>query len=423
MLKRHFKKHTKAARYLIGIGDKVYQYRRDVLPQQQSEALLQAIRVVKEHLSAAASDKAAENLEKANERLDQKLKQCGGTLYPRSFLSENVEMLLVAAILVIGIRTFFLQPFKIPTNSMSPTYSGMTSEVFTPDHPRPGPIKGVLRTISLGATAYHLQAPAEGQLEIPIKILRNTHGILGTIACESFRGRKFGLLPTPRLRYTFHIGEHPVSLDVPQDFTLEQTLLKSLYPQYTNFGDLLADSYKNGYLRQYPSRGEWILATSKSFKKGQTILNFDLLTGDMLLVDRCSYHFRPPQIGDPIVFRTNEIPSIGTDKYYIKRLAGLGGDTVEIRAPMLYRNSQPIEGADAFIQNGQQTGEYSGYQNRGRLTRGRTDRIPDGYGYALGDNSASSSDSRMWGYLPEKALIGKAFFIYYPFSSRWGIAQ
>ena len=58
------------------------------------------------------------------------LRRTGGAIYPKSSLVENVEFFLVAAIVILGIRTYFLQPFKIPTNSMWPTYNGMTPEAF-----------------------------------------------------------------------------------------------------------------------------------------------------------------------------------------------------------------------------------------------------------------------------------------------------
>ena len=72
---------------------------------------------------------------------------------------------------------------------------------------------------------------------------------------------------------------------------------------------------------------------------------FDVLLGDALFVDRMSYNFISPKVGDPIVFRTATIDEfnaqlnsqtftqIGEDKYYIKRLVGEPGDQLEIRVP------------------------------------------------------------------------------------------
>ena len=58
------------------------------------------------------------------------LRRTGGAIYPKTALIENVEFFLVAAIVILGIRTYFVQPFKIPTNSMWPTYNGMTPQVY-----------------------------------------------------------------------------------------------------------------------------------------------------------------------------------------------------------------------------------------------------------------------------------------------------
>jgi signal peptidase I len=54
---------------------------------------------------------------------------------------------------------------------------------------------------------------------------------------------------------------------------------------------------------------------------------------------------------------------------------------------------------------------------------GVKNEIPTGNYVALGDNSANSLDSRYWGFVPEKSVIGKAIFIYYPFTKRWGFAE
>ncbi|MBQ7332699.1 MAG: S26 family signal peptidase, partial [Opitutales bacterium] len=50
-------------------------------------------------------------------------------------------------------------------------------------------------------------------------------------------------------------------------------------------------------------------------------------------------------------------------------------------------------------------------------------RVPEGFFYALGDNSANSYDSRGWGGVPADDIVGSALFILYPFSSRWGLAE
>src|SRR5205085_6127698 len=91
----------------------------------------------------------AEKLKLAIEALEPVLKRTGGAIYPKSALVENVEFFLVAAIVIIGIRTFFVQPFKIPTNSMWPTYNGMTPQLFASTADEPGPAAEVLRVLAL----------------------------------------------------------------------------------------------------------------------------------------------------------------------------------------------------------------------------------------------------------------------------------
>ncbi|HQU09557.1 MAG TPA: signal peptidase I [Opitutales bacterium] len=158
-------------------------------------------------------------------------------------------------------------------------------------------------------------------------------------------------------------------------------------------------------------------------------MSFDILSGDMLFVDRLSYHWRAPTVGEPIVFHTRNVVGLrGPDgqpdnKYYIKRLVGLPGDGLEIREPVLYRNGAPITGAQAFLDNAEKLGDYPGYVNRGSMKPGVTVAVPAGEFYALGDNSPHSGDSRYWGGVPEAEVVGHAVFIFYPFSKRWGWAH
>jgi signal peptidase I len=156
-------------------------------------------------------------------------------------------------------------------------------------------------------------------------------------------------------------------------------------------------------------------------------LSFDVLTGDQLFVDRVSYHFARPAVGQGFVFRTGNIPGIAIeygDQYYIKRLVGLPGDRIEIRDPALYRNGSPIQGSPAFDRNARRDGLYRGYlpgpENGGLLREGEEAIVPDDHFFALGDNSSNSADGRYWGYVPAADVVGKPLFIYFPFTSRWG---
>ena len=168
-----------------------------------------------------------------------------------------------------------------------------------------------------------------------------------------------------------------------------------------------------------------------SVKKGQPILSFDILTGDLLFVDRITYNFLPPKVGQGFVFKTENINSQEMEdlqgqqirQYYIKRLVGLPGDKLEVKAPALWRNDQPITGADAFGLNARKEGKYPGYYAERQLAPGHIVNVPAHNYYAMGDNSPRSKDSRYWGYVPEKEVVGKPLFIYYPLTTRWGLAR
>jgi signal peptidase I len=188
------------------------------------------------------------------------------------------------------------------------------------------------------------------------------------------------------------------------------------------------------------------LPIGKTVRKGETIMSFDILTGDLLFVDRLTYNFIRPSVGSGFVFKTGNIhspemqdPVTGAQisQYYVKRLVGTPGDTLEIKAPVLYRNGKPIEGSPAFDKNARKEGKYPGYTNDsggpvmadgvqvsdGALPPGRTVKVPPHSFFAMGDNSPRSKDSRFWGFVPEKDVVGRPLFIYFPFTSRWGLAR
>ena len=424
------------ARENLHIANKVYRYRSDVLsPDDLSELGDAAHALQTEYKNKAGSD---EQFESSIERLKSILQRTGGAFYSKPAWAENAEVFLVAAILAIGIRFFFFQPFKIPTNSMYPTYNGMTHEVYTPESPRPNLLKKILRKAQLWATPYTISAPRSGRLLIPINITESPNPNGPSRFLIDFNpslGKRLGLFPTWRLGYRFYFDDlsKPVLLQVPSKFSgIDDIVRQRFYPDAPDWRipnpqvtQWVAEKRATGEIIQVNGRS--YLSPKENFKPADTALTFDILTGDTLFVDRFSYHFFKPKSGAPFVFRTGKIPGIselhgGKAQYYIKRLAGEPGDTLEIRDRALYRNGQAADGAQAFIDNAQRKGEYEGYLPIGNLDK-QSIRVPEKTYYALGDNSDASSDSRVWGWVPDSEVIGKALFIFYPFSHRWGLAQ
>jgi len=139
-----------------------------------------------------------------------------------------------------------------------------------------------------------------------------------------------------------------------------------------------------------------------------------LLEGDIIMVNKFLYgakvpftdlrlpKVREPNRGDVVVF----IYPDDTKKDFIKRLIAFGGETVEIKDGTVYINDKPLT-SPIFNQR------Y--YYNRGDFAaeNGKIIVPADTY-FVLGDNSASSHDSRYWGFVPKKNLLGEAILIYWP---------
>lgn len=404
----------------LRLAEKVYHYRKDLLKEKELQELVSASTHLQESLRRKEE---APKLRLAAERMEDALRKYGGPYYRRSGWNENIEVLLVAAILAIGIRTYFVQPFKIPTNSMWPTYYGMTHEVFVEPEERPGPLAGAVRRVALGARRYSVEAPAGG--EVRIEIQRREDGRVGILPIGLVPSRTWFIFPAQAYQFRLFVDETPVTFDVPIDFQVEGVLQEAFFSNTSDFEQAIQRE-----LQRHGGRaGTILVGTGKQVQPGDTVLEFDILTGDQLFVDRMSYHFVRPKIGDGFVFRTGGIPGLrrpdGTpeDKYYIKRLVGGPGDELEIRPPVLLRNGEPIDSRPVFKKIHAQEGKYTGYVNEGILAPGRTAIVPESHFFALGDNSANSLDGRSFGFVPESEVVGRSLFIYYPFTSRWGRAR
>jgi signal peptidase I len=403
----------------LRLCEKVYHYRRDQLKEKELQELLGASNQLRE---ALRKKEDASRLRLASEQAENILRRVGGAYYRKAGWTDNVEVFLVAAILAIGIRTYFVQPFKIPTNSMWPSYFGMTHETFEAGE-EPGGVERAFRSIAYGARRYTVNAPISG--EVQIAILRDRLRLAASPATM----RRYFFLPAPAVEYILFVDGVPVGVRVPAEFQIEPVLRDAFFPEAPSLEGALADRARAG-VRSLPGYEQFVLiGTGVRVEAGEPLVNFDILTGDQLFVDRMSYHFVRPKVGDGIVFRTGLIPGLRgptgaqEDKYYIKRLVGIPGDELEIRTPVLLRNGAPIDGRPVFEKMNAAEGRFTGYLGVELLAPGRTVTVPPERYFALGDNSPNSLDSRSWGFVPQEEIVGRSLLIYYPFTRRWGPAR
>ncbi|MFH1128208.1 MAG: signal peptidase I [Candidatus Omnitrophota bacterium] len=139
-----------------------------------------------------------------------------------------------------------------------------------------------------------------------------------------------------------------------------------------------------------------------------------LLEGDIILVNKLTFGARipfinlrtpaitSPKCGDVIVFIYPEDPKMN----FIKRLIAVAGQTVEIKKGSVYVDDLAILGP---------TFNQRYYYNMGNFGQeGQKIKVPEDSYFVLGDNSSSSKDSRYWGFVPKKNILGKALLIYWP---------
>lgn len=423
------KKTRTNARHWLELADKVWHFRRDQLTPAEGKELLARTESLRQTVKAKAD---AAKLKLGIEALEPVLRRVGGKIYPKSALIENVEFFVVAAIVVLGFRAYFIQPFKIPTNSMWPTYYGMTAENLPPGSDVPGPVARAFRFLAFGAQRVEADAPATGGVTADFF---ESGGVARVLAYKVVNGRSWLVLPAQLKEYTFYVNGEPTSVRVPLDFhDVDRVVQETYFGGADKFAAYATQQARSGQAERGVAKiSEQAgyarvvrLPLSPRVEAGSPVVRFDLMTGDQLFVDRFSYNFVRPTVGQGFVFRTGHIPGIANqfgDQYYIKRLAGVPGDVIAIKDFTLYRNGAPATGAAAFAKNARRVEKYPGYRAEGSLANGGTMTVPaDGF-LALGDNSANSEDGRFWGFVPAKDAVGRPLFIYYPFTKRWGPAK
>jgi signal peptidase I len=336
--------------------------------------------------------------------------------YPHAAWRENVEVLLVALAVAMGIRTFFLQPFKIPTGSMQPTLYGVTS---VPDF-----------------TKVNLWQENKAKLQADVR--------------EQINLRDAIQIPTgwERVKDWF-AGNSYVHVVAQADGMIEKI---SPMNRFLIFN--LSQTFSIGGVEQTmwfpPDYGEADLVhragldPSHVYHKGDDIVKMmKVSTGDHLFVDRFTYNFRKPERGEIIVFETKGIQGLPQDQFYIKRMVVKPGERVQIGNDRhLLINGQRLDASTPHFENvygfnpnkPPHESEYSGHVN-GTVasTYGLYPNLapnfpdaetvfnnPDDSYMVMGDNTCNSSDSRTWGSFPAKNVIGKSFFVYWPITRRFG---
>lgn len=309
--------------------------------------------------------------------------ECLGEITPKHShpgLRENLEILVVAVVVAMGFRTYFIQPFKIPTGSMQPSLYGITSV----DRAKPG-------------LADHY----------PIKPLK------WFITGEWYRKiviKKDGHLSQPAAGGPFY----------PNDLYFSVAGVRYRVPKDA--------CEREGY-------GKWRIrstgfAPGDMLPKGTVLWAGSRTAGDHVFVDKVRWNFLPPRRGEIMVFSTKNIASLPENMHYIKRMVGLPNERISIDPPHLLADGVRVREPKAIGRIADMEREYKGYrcvEPYGILSDSDKE-VPLGEHeyFALGDNTTNSRDGRYWGAVPEANLVGPAFAVYWPFArngdrGRWGM--
>src|SRR5437879_8367983 len=279
-------RHIKHSRLLLRHARKYLRYKDDRLSTSDREQILAEM----SNLREALRDRDREKIHSAADILDKSLHRLTPVTW-ESHWRENCEVILVAVVVAVGIRSYFLQPFKIPTGSMQPTLNGIVGHPST--EPPPNILQQIVEFVVLGRNYINVVSREDDQIFeiVPRKVA--FFFTFSRLVCE---------------RQSFLVYASPDTLR--KDFNV------------------------------FPGR---------LFHRGEVIARGAIEPGVQAIVNKCSYNFVKPHNGDVFVFRTNAIPGIREDPvagppFYIKRLAGLPGDQLRIDPPFLYINGKKAEG-------------------------------------------------------------------------------
>jgi len=365
---------------------------------------------------------AGENIGKIRTKMDELDFAANKWLkpYPNALWRENVEVILVAVAVAMAIRTFFVQPFKIPTGSMQPTLFGVTSKNYL----------------------SHYGPRNEADFKIPTgweRIREWFEGISYVHVVAQNDGTIDAIGPMTRF----------LIFNIKQSLSLGGVVHTVWFPP--DYGEASQGMDPMAYRAG--------LNPQRVYHRGDDVVKLQVNAGDHLFVNRFTYNFRRPERGEIVVFQTKGIqhPLMPQDQFYIKRLVALPGDRVQIGDDRhLVINGQRLDASTPHFENvysfdprqPPHESQFSGHLNGTTAVRYN---IPPGLGLAplfpdaetvytnelvevgvnggetkiascmvMGDNTCNSFDSRAWGPFPANNIIGKSFFVYWPITKRFG---
>ena len=225
--------------------------------------------------------------------------------------------------------------------------------------------------------------------------------------------------PTGSMEPTAY-GYHIIDKDKTHKNIINKLLNRILY----SFREIdLKDTYKNNSIL-----GEFVnnLRLNNNLDLDSKII---ISQGDHKMVNKFIYLFKSPNRGDIIIFSMinilseAELPQKTIDRFS-KRIIGLPGDKIFIKDNMIYikENNKdefiPIVKLDQKFKKLYSKGIT--YSAVGLLKNKQIITVPENAYFVLGDNTSISYDSRYWGFVPRENIIGRAEYIVWPFSNRWG---
>lgn len=396
---------------------KFIHYKRDILKPEKIEEIEKEKDAFRQLLKSG-------NKEAIRERAKDLQKTCERSLpmptYPG--VRENVEVFFVAIVIALGIRAYFLQPFKIPTGSMQPTLNGIIAH----DYGRGKDAEWEEVKPNVVSKVWGLFWNGRNYIDVTAKE--------DFIPVGAYQKNPFKFFSFTYIERTTPQGQKmkPLKMWVPLDKALNPVALGGLA---LGEGLGMSPGESSDYVKraQQFSRAtpkvEFRSSDRRLVKAGSLLARGYVDTGDQVLVNKFSYHFRQPKRGEVFVFTTRGISLIenqspnGQSQHYIKRLCGLPGDQFEVKDPDLFIDGERATEMGIMKVMDQVDGRH-GYVQFPRDRRFNTGTLGEGEYLALGDNSRQSWDSRGWGPVPSTSnLVGPALFVYWPFGQHFGLIR